>query len=462
MMDVTPDTHFLDSVRADRGSYWVLLAEAIDNAFDAAATEIKLTLTKELISLHDNGIGITKDRQASLVRLGEHRAMPTTALGMFGIGLKYQAISAGNILDVDSRSKDGQMLLHADWQAVERSGLWQIDDPKWIETIHSEHKTGTHIKIRSIRWPSVTARDLKTCNEKLPQYFYPALAMNRKIILNGEALPVLHEPEMKNVVDGEVRLASGKGARVHGGIIIDRSSSSLYQVQVSYKHRVLMPQSTFACGSFTGVRGMFARVELIGPWQLGRFKNEIVDNEAEELEDAVLEILLPVLELCHSAQMSLRIREMTELINDLLPPDLAAARPPHKASANAKPKTDRIKPKHPPKEITETDNSAGGPALARKRRGLIIQFDQPQVEEYGYGHFIRGRPNRVVLAQDNPHILQLLENRDKEEAARSLFAIAIALYLHERESLLEGFDRFGFQMWEMAKMQIVDSQSEIA
>ena len=106
MMDISPDTHFLESIRADRGSYTALLAEAIDNSFDAGSTEIVLEVNKKAITMQDNGIGITKDRQGAIVRLGEHGPMPTTALGTFGIGLKYHAISVGN---TGARVKAGSM-----------------------------------------------------------------------------------------------------------------------------------------------------------------------------------------------------------------------------------------------------------------------------------------------------------------------------------------------------------------
>ena len=122
-MKILPDTHFLNSIRADRGSrgaYTELVAEAIDNSIDADAHEIAIQLQKEMILLQDNGIGITKDRQDSIVKLGGHGAMPTTMLGRFGIGLKYHAVCAGDSLEVDSY-RDGRMKLVANWDRVIQS-----------------------------------------------------------------------------------------------------------------------------------------------------------------------------------------------------------------------------------------------------------------------------------------------------------------------------------------------------
>jgi Histidine kinase-, DNA gyrase B-, and HSP90-like ATPase len=462
MSDITPDTHFLESIRADRGTYWMLLAEGVDNAFDAGATEVRLILNKDMISLRDNGIGITRDRELSIARLGEHRSMPTTALGVFGIGLKYQAVSAGDILEVDTTSVDGRMTLHADWRSVVKSGEWKIKDPKWIRALHPI--TGTHIKIRSLRWPAPKDKDIKTSRDKLAQWFYPALATQRKIILNDETLPILKEPEMRDIVEGNVRLPNGKGAHVRAGMMVDPASSSLYQVQVSYKHRVVMAQSIFGCEQYTGLRRMFARVDLIGPWTLGRFKDRIEDNDSEELYEAVTEIMRPVLEQCHSAQMSVQVNEMTELLNEMLPPEMVPARPPSKKE-DGKGGSKSTHRNHG--KTNEGEETPKGPARKKQHRGLIIEFDEPQVEEYGYGHFIPGKPGRIVLARDNPHVMKLLEIRDKYLGAQSLYAIALSLYEHERSPVpIQGSFSFaddapfGLRVWQMNKKQQVKDESE--
>lgn len=455
MSDITPDTHFLESIRADRGSYWTLAAEAIDNAFDAGATEAALSLNKEWVGLKDNGQGITRDRELSMVRLGEHRAMPTTALGTFGIGMKYHAVSAGDVLEVSSVSTDGRMRLSADWGEIIRMGAWRIADPKWVSSIHAG-KTGTEIKISRLRWPAPTAKDIKQAHEKLSQIFYPALIAGRIITLNRENLPLLREPEMTNVVEGDVRLPNGKGAHVRGGITT--SPSSLYQVQVSYKHRVIMPQSVFGCGSYTGLRRMFARVELTGPWTLERFKNRLADNDADELQNGVEEILLPVLEQCHGAQMSVRVNEMTELVNDMLPPELIPARPISKGNKSGPSKTKRPTRIHG--KTKDGDENPSGPARKlRTGAGLVVSFEEPLVDEHGFGHFTEGKPNRVTLAMDNPLIASLLASRDQVEGARQIITIALFIFHNELDkqtstpSFPELNGKAGFEVWQMVKQQ---------
>lgn len=456
-MDITPDTHFLESIRADRGSWWALMAEGVDNSLDAGANDVALTLRRDIVGLKDDGVGITRDRQAAIVKLGEHRSMPTTMLGAFGIGLKYHAVSAGDVLEVESASVDGRMMLRADWQAVIRSGRWSIPPPSWVSVLRTEGKTGTHIKIRALRWQAPTTKDEKATIDKLAQIFYPALAAGKRIALNGMALPLLAEPMMRDVVEGDVRLPSGKGAHVRGGITIDQRPT-LYQVQVSYKHRVIMPQSVFGCGAYTGLRRLFARVDLTGPWTLGRFKNHISDNEADELNDAVLEILRPVLEKCHSAQLSMHVKEMSDVLNDMLPPELQPAHPQRtkdgSVSSGKRGKAEQHRPTR--------DGKDGGPARKHgPRTGIVIGFDDC-VDEHGYGRFEIGKPNRIVLAKDNPHIAALLDLRDKHVGAQSLYAIASMIFHHECPlAKLQGelnFDGpFGMRAWQMTKRQNLDT-----
>jgi Histidine kinase-, DNA gyrase B-, and HSP90-like ATPase len=461
MLDITPDTHFLDSIRADRGSYADLLAEGVDNSIDADASEMALTLTRDLVSLEDNGIGITKDRESAIVKLGEHRAMPTTMLGRFGIGLKYHAVSAGNFLEVDSISTDGRMKLMADWEKVTRGGKWQIPKPIWVPTLTSA-KTGTHIYIRNLRWAQPTSKEIEIARDKLAQIFYPAVLARKIIILNGRPVPILQEPEMIHIVEGEVRLENGKGARVRAGIT--KQPGRLYHVQVSYKHRVIMPQSPFGCGEYTGLRRIFARVDLTGPWGLSRFKNALADNDAPELEDRVLEILKPILEELHSAQMSAIVDEMTDILNNMLPPELVSARPPKKKSLGDS--TIKIRKTRKRIGITKEGNETPrGPARKQTANNrILIDFEEPVVDEFGYGYFLPGRPSRIILAKDNPHINTLLSMRDKMIGAQSLFAIALMIYMHARdmepgEKELPGIaGPFGLRVWNMTRQQKIGEE----
>jgi len=456
-IDITPDVHFLESVRHDRGSWSSLLAEGVDNSLDADATKVSIQLLRDAVVIADNGRGISKDRESAIVRLGEHRPMPGTKLGRFGMGIKYNATSAGDLLEVDSTSVDGHMLLTVDWRKVISSGRWQIPQPKWSPTLVSRG-FGTQIKIARLRWDAPKERDVANTTAHLAQTFYPAIENGAVIYLNGQSLPLLREPQMSDFVEQAIQLPNGKGAQVRGGILLT-PDNPLYMVQVSYKHRVIKSKSSFGCGSYSGLRRMFARVTLTADWGLTRFKDDLSDPDAEQLELAVEEVLRPILEKCHSAQLELKVEEMTELLNDLLPTEIQAARPPRQRDPSPREPPKRRRVPHGP---VDNDPSETGPARMPRfpNDRLTIAFDGPLCEEHGYGVFTKGRPNRITLATDNPDIALLLEHRDTHLALRCLYAIALYLYHHAKETdpgqkplPFDDTASFGLRVWRTAIRQ---------
>jgi hypothetical protein len=454
--EIAPTTHLLESIRADRGNnYSGLLSEAIDNSLDAGAMHIQIRLTgkgaSRTIEIDDNGCGITRNREKDIVQLGAHGEMSTTALGRFGVGITYHAVSAGDVLNVRSTSIDGRMELTADWASILRVGKWKIDKPTW-KLQGREH--GTNIVIRALRWRSPTQAEELKIADILAERFYPALAEGKQILFNQQSVPILQEPALTHVIDGFVLLPNGKGAHVRGGILVHREWP-LYQVQVSYKHRVIMPKSTFGCGTYGGLRGMFARVELTGPWGLARFKDKLNDDDANELEERTIELLRPILEQCHGENLEMRLTGMEDRLNAMLPPDMTPARPPQMKTSE-EPKQEKRPARQGGITKTGTPTPRGPAKKPNESKKLKIEFDSPLVVEHGYGHFTEGNPDRIVLAKDNPHIAALLNNRDEELASLSLFALAIMIYGHamyklQREPGL--YEKFGFDVWELVKHQ---------
>ena len=128
-MDITPDVHFLESIRRDRGSWATLLAEAVDNSLDASASEIAIQLCATVVQIDDNGCGNLRANESAIVKLGAHQPHAGTKLGRFGVGIKYNATSAGDLLEVDSTSRDGHMPLAVHWDRVIKRGRWEIPRP---------------------------------------------------------------------------------------------------------------------------------------------------------------------------------------------------------------------------------------------------------------------------------------------------------------------------------------------
>jgi hypothetical protein len=431
-IDITPDAHFLDSIRGDKGHWHVLLAEGIDNSLDANAQQIVAWLHPDRVELHDNGVGIARDRVRALFRLGEHGRMPTTALGQFGVGLKYNAIAAGDVMEVRSTSRDGTWHNEVDWRKVTASGKWRVPLEQWSSGIES--RAGTDITIRHLRWKRPTESDVNKARESVAYTFYPALLEGRSIKINGRAVPILQEPALDQSFDAELIIAPGKSARIRAGILSDQSSA-LYGVNVSYRWRVVTSKSPFGCDGYTGYRNLFARVALSGPWGLMRFKNELNDPHADTLEERLLELLRPLLEQCEKLRITALIDDVTAQLNESLPPELMAVRPGTRRLGRTRKPPSRTRPPG-----TAPDHREHGPARhPRKPENQLIIDLHPITAEDGLGVFYKGRPNRVTLASDHPHIGQLVLQRD----VANLRAIALALYVDGKNAGELALDHLG-------------------
>lgn len=458
-MDITPHVNLLKSLRGDRIDYVLVVGEGIDNAFDAGANSIDIILDEGEISFQDNGEGITRGRIASVFSLGDHGPMTTTQLGRFGIGIKSQAVNAGNIFEVLSVSIDGRVKISVDWRKILKSGRWQVDDPRWMP-VAIDAKRGTIITISDLRstkapsggWAKKIATDAA-------ERFYPAIAAGCRISLNGTTIEVLPEPQITDVIECQLPLSDGRSAHLRAGMLA--SQSSLNRVHVAYRHRVIMPSCSLGCGDYGGLTKMFARIQLSGAWHLAKFKNDLTDeDEREELDAAVEQAIRPILEKCSSASISAKVNEIAHLLNELVPRALAA-RPKHRKPRNPNPNPGP-KPKRPPGEVNPENSDPLGPAKSKRppQDQLLITFDGI-AEQHGIGEFAPGRPHRVNLSKDHPYIARLIEHRDQQIIVQSLLALAFALFEQGRDDLPEPdlpLDTFGKRIARLLSLQTGETE----
>jgi hypothetical protein len=417
-----PNTNLIRALRAERINYLLLVGEGIDNAFDAGARTVVIKFGDDFITFDDDGCGITKDRIDALFSLGEHAGMSSTALGRFGVGIKMQAVNAGNLLEIASISVDGRVQASADWEHMLRCGRWEYDEPRWTPTVVGK-PTGTLITIAKLR-PAKPRLLVDKILDELALIFHPALAVGSRIIVNDQAIQTLAEPAMSDVVDQHITLSDGRNAHVHGGILA--KPGKLHHVHVGYKHRVIMSGSTLGCGTYGGMNNMFARVQLDGPWEFARFKNDLPrENERIELDEAVEEVLRPILEKCNSATMSARVDTLLDMINALTQPELQAARPRRKQEKGKA----AGKRESRSGNVRDPDDSTDGPATTRRppANRILITFDGND-KDHGIGYYQSGRVQRVNLAKDNPYMASLMAHRDQALAAQMLHVVAMMLF----------------------------------
>jgi Histidine kinase-, DNA gyrase B-, and HSP90-like ATPase len=451
-MRAIPKTSLLYAFRAERPSYPLLCGETIDNSLDAAASSVQIEIENDRIIVRDNGIGLTADRLEAFITLGEHGHMASTRLGMFGIGMKMQALKAARKFDVESNSKDGHLEWGWNWDQVEREGTWDFPEPSW-RRCRAKETFGTTIWMSSYRAQPPRGRDIEKIATDLRKWFYPALLMGSRITLNEQVLQAAPEPRLTERLSGQIELEPGKGVTYMAGLLAE--PGPWYRVHVAYAHRVILPESHFGCGAYGGLRRFFARVTLFGAWKLSRFKDEIVDADADALEEALQSAWRPLLEQCEAKELDLTVNEVTRELNAMLPPELVCARPPHKKPPG--PSTPSPHPRRPHGKTSEGETSGPARRLRPPSNQLKIEFEDGLHAEYGYGTFQEGKPARILLAKDNPHVALWLNARDRAMGLAALYSIASSLYIeyrqHRQPDMFTPDDPFGLRMWKLMREQ---------
>lgn len=445
-----PNTSLINSIRAERSSYHSWAGEAIDNALDAKARRVDLAINDKHLESIDDGVGITKARASAIVQISQHAEMGSTKLGRYGVGIKYKAVQHGNRLDVVSVSRDGKLLRWVDWRELLRIGEWDYPDPQWIEVADGV-KSGTKVRISNLIGRLPRPADIEKTYSEIQRRYYPAIEDDVKIILNDRVVEALPMPLLVDPVTSTLSFPGGREARIRGGLLVDQNSK-LRQVDLCVAFRVIKPDSDFGCDGYGGIRSMYARIDLFGPWQLTRFKDDIADDPYEdEFESAVEDVLRPVLEKCQSQSMFARHRELENILNEMLPENKRLVRPEKKnpqgrqgekrgdkseknADGNADP-TGPVKTKHPP-------------------RGFKIELVDHLCDKFGYGRAeISKKAVRIQLATDCQHIAELAKARDQRLGALALYAIAMLILEAEISSGKLEFEELGLRAWKIGQQQ---------
>lgn len=464
-----PKASLLNAFRAERVNHALVIGEAIDNSFDAGARNIAIIYDAQRIAFKDDGVGLDERRLDALYTLGGHAEMATTALGMYGIGIKIQAVNAGDRLKIESTALiDGiarSFIVEIDWRKLEKTD-WDYPDPYWTPTLIGA-ATGTKIEITHLR-PARRQSNSQIIDD-IAKRFQPAIASGARILFNDIWVPLLDEPNLSSRVECHLTFGERR-AHVVAGIL--HEPSKLWGTNVGFQHRMVLMNDTLGTDGYGGITKMFARVTLSGPddktrnWHLNKFKDGLANQtEFDELEAALGEILAPILQQCETQAFDARIDGIEEWINANLPPDKIAARPKRKKPRVASLELPEPPPgvKKPPREIPPDNADIGkGPTQSRatQKDKLRVEFVDA-LEDHAIALFKAGRPDRVLLARDNPTIATLLHYRDEKFARAILRDFALVFYA-EATYKPDMFQPFGSFVAQLLAMNIVIEPRERA
>lgn len=148
-IDITPDTHLLDSFKVGRTSRNECIAELIDNAWDAGATAVRIKFAKNSIQMEDNGKGL--DDVTLIFQLGKHHHRTSTQSGRYGVGFKTAALILAKKATVQAWGVKTFSEATVDWGAIASSGEWSVKSDAPVPNTGLE--TGMRITLSGVYRP---------------------------------------------------------------------------------------------------------------------------------------------------------------------------------------------------------------------------------------------------------------------------------------------------------------------
>jgi hypothetical protein len=374
MIDVSPDVHFVNSMRNRNLGWRKALAEMIDNALDAQANQVKIVSKNRTLQVIDDGNGV-KDL-ASTVTSGKHIPSDSTELGMYGVGLKDAWHWAGTRMEVETVRDGRKGSLVADSNEMIRLGRWQIPPPQYSE---SNAPNGTTVTLHlSNASPKRNAPSESNYHE-LAWVFTPALLEGRQIMVPAgkkvKPLKPIVLPTLSNALH-ETFLVEGKEVTINIGIVPDGQRMTNGPFWIQYGHRNIA-KSTVGCGSFSTDR-IGGIVKLGKGWLLSANKDDLTDYR-DELNAEIFDRIKMLLE---------RAEQLTQdVANDMLQSELESQL--NEALSKAK-KTEREQRPGGSRQI----GSIAPVGTGKKRRRAVVSNPDEEGSVESLGEADQGTPRR--------------------------------------------------------------------
>lgn len=194
-----------------------LIRELVNNAYDADATEVFVTLTPESVVVEDNGSGMNRKGLEQYFTIGsEEKKINSLSprfgrkrIGQFGIG-KFAALAAADRFDIETRKGEWIYIVSFDQEEWALSEDWELAIRK--EPVTPLHHEGTKVTLTKLK---------KTfAHAVVDRYLRQALPLRAKkfsVFLNGKRLAPKFIPgrvislnikTFYGAVDGEFTIAS--------------------------------------------------------------------------------------------------------------------------------------------------------------------------------------------------------------------------------------------------------------
>ncbi|HUT11596.1 MAG TPA: ATP-binding protein, partial [Thermoguttaceae bacterium] len=175
-MDISPDPASLYSLQNANLNWLNILAELIDNSFDASASRVVIQFGPgKRVAIEDDGVGCKEPEV--MLRLGGRLQHSGTRLGRYGVGLKDAAGWLWGRTKITTTCGGVKRLFGVNWDGLAKQTDWTIDDPVCSE--NGSMKSGTQVECSHIT--KALPKDYGRLIAELGFTFTPGLLDGRQI-----------------------------------------------------------------------------------------------------------------------------------------------------------------------------------------------------------------------------------------------------------------------------------------
>jgi hypothetical protein len=458
MSDLTPEPHYILSVRNQGLPWWKALSELIDNGFDAKANRVEITVKGRTVTVTDNGRGMPDVIKA--IRLGGHVASYGRGLGMYGVGLKDAWLSSGDKIDIRTVHAGLKTTISVDIRQI--GSDWIGPDPT-IESTTEKDGTTIVLHLRD-------GRNIPTLEvfQKLGFIFSPAITQGLQIVRinGGKTHPVSATPlppfseSVQDTFD-----IQGKSVSLNIGILRQGERMPEGPFCFAYRHRIIEHSSlgakNLSCMAMGGI------ITLGDGWVFTKNKDAIAEN-SDELEDEIYSrikhLLVKANKMAIDVQSDQMKTELESMVNEALGEAKREARHSTRDThGTVKPAGSGKKRTRASKIHVDLPGSVTQDADGIRRRGVKIDWCQIGSDQIGK---YDPRTNTVNLNLDHQFVAAVKVSHNNP----AMFAVAFAIYTdwictHAKDGskTLFDVDDFGSTLGRLIKgMRLTDDKTRKA
>jgi hypothetical protein len=428
-IDTTPDTSMILAQCESNLGWKKAIAELLDNAIDAGATEVVVQFGKQIndrpvtCALRDNGSG--SDEVTNFFRFGGRARHASTRLGRYGIGAKEACLWIGGPASTMSvRTVRGRRCksASANWAKLVSSKTWKFSAS---DTEAPIGEAGTTITIAPVLRYLPHGEKLDELLADLGYMYTGAIDAGHRILVQGLArratvalqpyrLPPLEPGELETTIE-----VLGRSVHLRAGIV--REGEPNRRPGLTYVHAFRVIKSACGDGLGAGSIGRIAGiVELGNDWPLTKNKDDIADGEG--LYSVIASAMRPLTERAERSRMVMESAALRADLERMVNAQLGVnANPDAKAKRGSGEDTGSKEPKNTGRKHKRARSDQPGETF-RKYGSIRVEFTDLGTTQR-IGRFASGT---VMLNTAHPMVLATRQNANKE----ALFLLVTIVLSH--------------------------------